>query len=127
MDNDIKLTHRQLVAVNCLISAPSVEEASQSSKVSRTTLYKWLKDEGFKNELEFRRDEVIRDALKRLKCAMSGATEELVRLTKSSREDIRRLACKDIIEFALKSIELEEIEDRLDKVERVILERRTFR
>jgi hypothetical protein len=28
----------------------------------------------------------------------------------SSREDIKRLACRDIIEYALKSIEIEDIE-----------------
>ncbi len=127
MPEDIKLTHRQLLAITCLLHSSSIEEAAQKGKVSRTTLYKWLRDQDFKEELALRRKEAIKDALDKLRCAIVGATEELVKLTKSSREDIRRLACKDIIEFALKSIELEEIEERLEKVEKAILESKTYR
>lgn len=43
------------------------------------------------------------------------------------REEVRRLACNDIITHTLKSIEIEDIEQRLDKVERIVLERRSYR
>ncbi len=122
-----KLTNRQLLSIPRILSSPSVEEGCKKARISRTTFYFWLKDDGFKTELKRQRDEMIQDALDRLKCAITKATTELIKLVDSSREDIRRLACRDIIEYALKSIEIEDIEQRLDKVERIVLERRPYK
>ena len=127
MDKDNKLTHRQLMAITYIINSSSIEKASQKAKVSRTTLYNWLKDEDFKAELKRQRDEVVREALNRLKMAITRAVEELIKLTEAKREEVRRLACNDIITHTLKSLEIEDIEQRLDKVERVVLERKTYK
>jgi AcrR family transcriptional regulator len=127
VNKDNGLSHRQLVAIRYLLSSSSLEEASQNAKVSRTTLYKWLKDDRFKAEVRRQRDEVIQSALNRLKSAITEAVEELIKLTKAQREEVRRLACNDIITHVLKSIEIEDIEQRLDKVERIVLERKTYR
>jgi len=127
MDKDSKLTNRQLMAITHIINSSSLEEASLKAKVSRTTLYNWLKDENFKAEVRRQRDEVIQNALNRLKGAITEAVEELIKLTNAQREEVRRLACNDIITFALKSIEIEDIEERLDKVERIVLERRSYK
>jgi len=86
-----------------------------------------LKEQNFKAELRHQRDEVIRSALNRLKGAITQAVEELIKLTGAKREEVRRLACNDIITHVLKSIEIEDIEQRLDKVERIVLERKTYR
>ncbi|MCM8778667.1 MAG: phBC6A51 family helix-turn-helix protein [Candidatus Omnitrophica bacterium] len=127
MQEERKLTNRQLMAISHIINSASIEEASSKAKVSRSTLYKWLKDENFKVELKRQRDEVIRSALDRLKGAITKAVEELIKLTDAQREEVRRLACNDIITHALKSIEIEDIEQRLDKVERIVLERKTYK
>jgi len=127
MREEKKLTNRQLLAISHIISSPSIEEASQKAKVSRGTIYKWLKDNDFCKELKSQRDKVINTALDRLKAAITKAVEELIKLTGAQREEVRRLACNDIITHALKSIELEDIDQRLDKVERIVLEKRTYR
>lgn len=126
-DKHSKLNNRQLLAIPRILSSPSVEEGCKKARVSRTTFYAWLKDNDFKTELKHQRDEMIKDALDRLKCAITKATTELIKLMDSSREDIKRLACRDIIGYALKSIEIDDIEQRLDKVERIVLERRSYR
>jgi len=127
MEKEKKLTTRQLMTISHLINSSSIEEASQSARVSRTTIYKWLKDDCFNAELKDQRDEMIQGALDRLKWAITKATTELIKLMDSTKEETRRLACKDIIEYALRSIELEDIEQRLNKVERIILERKSYR
>lgn len=127
MQEEKKLTNRQLFAISHIINSISLEEASQKAKVSRSTLYKWLKDGNFKMELKRQRDEIVKDALDRLKSAITKAVEELIKLTDAQREEVRRLACNDIIAHVLKSIEIEDIEQRLDKVERIVLEKRTYR
>lgn len=115
------------MAINHILFSPTLEEARRKAKVSKGTLYAWLKDEAFKAELKRQRDEVVKDALDRLKLAMSRAVDGLIGLMGSQQPSLRRWVCKDIIEYVLKSIEIEEIEDRLDKVERAILERRSYK
>ncbi len=127
VDGQNKLTNRQLLAIPFILSSASVEEGCKKARVSRTTFYTWLKNDEFKAELKRQRDEMIQGAFDRLKCAISKATIELIKLMDSSREDIKRLACKDVIELAFKSIELEEIEERLVKVEHAMLENKNLR
>jgi len=127
MDKDNKLSNRQLLAISHIISSPSIEEASKKGKVSRNTIYTWLKNEDFRVELRRQRDEVVKSALDRLKCSITTAVEELIKLMDAKREEVRRLACNDIISLTLKSIEVEHIEERLDKVEKIVFERRSYR
>ena len=127
MSAERSLTNRQLLAIPRLLNSPSIEDGCKKARISRTTFYAWMREDSFRAELKRQRDEMIKDALDRLKSAISKATTELVKLTGSIKEETRRLACKDIIEYALKSIEFENIEQRLEKVEKVIFERRTYR
>lgn len=107
-----------------MLNSPSIEVASKRAKVSRTTLYNWLKEDNFKAELKRRRDEVVNEALDRLKFALTKAIEELIKLINSPKPELRRLACKDIVDYALRSIEIENIEERLNKIEKHVYERR---
>lgn len=125
MQKERKVTNRQLLAISHIISSPSIEEASQKAKVSRGTIYKWLKDDDFCNELKSQRDKVINTTLERLKGAITQAVEELIKLTSAQKDEVRRLACNDIIAYTLKSLEIQNIEQRLDKIERIILEKKT--
>jgi transposase len=78
MSEDRKLTNRQLLAIPHIISSFSIQEAFQKAKVSRITLYNWLKEENFKAELKRQRDEIIRSALERLESAITKAVKELI-------------------------------------------------
>lgn len=118
----MELSNRQLLAISQIIASTTLEEARRKAKVSKGTLYAWLRDDVFKAELKRQRDEVIREALDRLKCALTKAISGLIELMDSKRSDLR-LVYKDIIDYGIKSIELEDIEERLDKVEQAILER----
>jgi len=121
------LTNRQLLAINQIIASSTLEEARKKARISKGTLYAWLKDEAFKAELKNQRDKVVKEALDRLKMAMTKATKGLIKLMDTKKPDLKRWVCKDIIDYALRSIELENIEERLDKVERVILERKSYK
>ncbi len=111
------LTNRQLVAITHILASPTHEEACRRVKISKGTLYTWLKDDAFKMELKRQRDEVAKEACSRLKCAMTKAVEGLIKLMDTPRPDLKRWIYKDIIEYAFKTIELENIEERLDRIE----------
>ena len=122
-----KLTNRQLLAITQIIASSTLEEARKKARISKGTLYAWLKDETFKTELKQQRDKVVKEALGRLKYAMTKAVNNLIKLIDSPRPSLRRWVCKDIIEYNQKTIELEDIEERLDKIERIISERRGYK
>ncbi len=111
------LTTRQLLTINQILSSCSLEEARRKSKISKGTLYTWLKEEAFKAELSRQRNEITKEARFRLKSAISRAVDELVKLIDNEKADLKRLVCKDILDYAFKSIELEDIEARIDSLE----------
>jgi transposase len=121
--NDSKaLTTRQTRVIPYLLDAPSIEEGSKRARVSKVTVYSWLKQENFRQELKRQRDELIRGALDSLKANIGKATETLVKLLDSKSEPIRARAAEDIIEFAQKAIEHEELEKRVQALEERLLQ-----
>ena len=113
----MELSNRQLLTISQIIASTTLEEARRKAKVSKGTLYAWLKDETFKAELKRQRDEVIKESLARLKGAITKAVEELVKLLDSEKPELKRLVCRDILDYALKAIEIEDIEERIDQLE----------
>jgi len=122
VDGRKELTDRQLSAISHLIAAPSIEQGCKRARVSKAAVYEWLKNESFKAELKRQRDELIRGALDSLKVNVSKATETLVKLLDSKSEPIRARAAEDIIEFAQKAIEHEELEKRIEALEERLLQ-----
>lgn len=121
------LTDRQLRVIPFLLEAPSIEEGCKRAKVSKATVYAWLKEEPFREELRKQREEVVRGALETLKANVGKATEALVKLLDSEKEGIQARAAEDIIEFTQKAVEQEELEKRVAALEELMRERRTSR
>ncbi len=119
-----KLTHRQLNTIRHLIESVSIQDASRKAKVTRQTIYDWLKNDEFKAELRRQRDTMVNESLDALKSAVSKATQGLVSLLQTEKDELKRLVCKDILEFALKALELERLEKRLEGIEQVLYEKK---
>lgn len=119
-----ELTSRQVRAIPYLVAAPSIEAGCREAKISKATLYSWLREEAFKLELKRQRDEVIRGALENLKASTAKATATLVKLLDSDKESIQVRAAEDTIQFTQKAIELETLEQRIEELEKRIRERK---
>jgi hypothetical protein len=115
------LTGKQVIFLSHLLASHTVEEACKKAKIGRATYYQWLKDETFREELIRQRKELVDEAFGLLKGTLIKAVEEMTKLLDEPNPAIRRLACKDVIEFNFKAIELQEIQDRLGKIEEYIL------
>ena len=111
------ITDKQLRVIPFLLEAPSIEEGCKRAKVSKATVYGWLKEEAFREELRKRREEVVRAALETLKANVSKATETLIKLLDSEKEGIRARVAEDIIEFTQKAMEFEDLESRISALE----------
>jgi len=116
--NDSKaLTARQTRVIPYLLDASSIEEGCKRARVSKVTVYAWLKHENFRQELKRQRDEMIERALNSLKANIAKATETLVKHLDSKRENISIRAAESIITFAQKAIEFENLEKRIGALE----------
>ena len=123
MEKSTSLTSRQLMAIHQIIASSTLEEARRRANLSKSTLYAWLKVDVFKEELKRQQDVVIGDALGRLKCAISKAVDGMIELMDNPQANLRHRVYRDIIEYAQKSIEVDDIEERLIKIEEYINER----
>ena len=118
MDDNGELSGRQLRVIPYLLAAPSIEEGCKRARVGKATVYGWLKQEEFRDELYGRRREIVELAIETLKANVSKAAQTLVKHLDSTRETISIRAAESIIEFAQRAIEVEELEQRIRAIEK---------
>lgn len=117
------LSPRQRVLLAELVGNPDVKAACNAAKIGRTSAYRWLADPGFKDALQRERDRLLDDALVSLRSKVSMAVEELGKLLKSADENVRRMACNDVLRNVLKVRELEDLEARITALEKLLEDR----
>jgi uncharacterized protein YerC len=121
------LSPRQSKVISILIQARTIEDGAKKAGVSKTTIYKWMHITSFREELTRRKNEVMDVALEDLKTHVKKAVEVLGALLNSDSEAIRRYVANDILTHALKAKELQDIEERLSGIERIVCEKRTYK
>jgi ATP-dependent helicase/DNAse subunit B len=127
-DENRKLSHKQELVITGLLAGAKVTEACKAANVDRTTFYVWTRDDDFfLEELNRRRSEVIEESMERLRGMMHKAVDKLETLLNSESEEIARKAANSIIEYSLKWAESDDLESRLDEVESLVLQRKTYR
>ena len=123
MKCNVQLSTKQKKVITHLLSCRSIKEASEQSGIRLATIFKWLKDPLFKEELDRLREEVISDVVDRLKTYCAKATDVLVDLMGSENENIRRGAANDILNHTHTFVEMRELAIRLDTLEKTMKER----
>ncbi len=122
-----EITEKQRRAIPYLIAAKDVESGCRDAKITPTTYYDWIRNNNFETALQTARNEIINGAMLTLKSHVGQAVNELAKLLTSSNEEIRRKTANNIIELSLRWHEAGEIENRLEEIERIIIERRTYK
>ncbi len=118
------LSDRQRKAIPFLVNSPTVDEGCKSAQISRETYYQWLSDPLFKDELKRARDQVIEEALNIMKANMTRAVNALVGLLSTKRPFLKRAVANDILGRVLKAKEIEDLERRIEALERAIREKK---
>ncbi len=119
-----ELSERQKKAIPFFVNAPTVEGGCKGAKISRETYYQWLSDPAFKEELKRHRDRVVEEALDSMKGNMARAVSALVGLLETKNQFLKRSVANDILGHVLKSKELEDIERRIEALERAVRDKR---
>jgi hypothetical protein len=107
-----------------LLASPTYTQACQAGRVSRDTLYEWLRQPQFKAELERQRDEFVAQGFALLSQSVVKAVETLVGLLDAGDGRLKRLAAKDILDQHTKFRELEDLTRRIEHIEERLESRR---
>jgi len=99
------LTTRQQKLIPYLLSCASVQEACRKGKVSKPTIYGWLKQDAFRDELQKQGDFLYSTAIDGLKGGTTKAVEKLLKLLNSRNETIAFRAAQAIISLAIRTKE----------------------
>jgi len=123
----MSLNSRQLKAIPILIGCDTVEDTARKTGVSKNTLYTWMKQDDFNKAVSDARKKLFDKAMHKLMNVSMKAVVTLEKLLNAESEAVRRAAANDVLGHILKYRELTEFEDRLETVEKIVLERRKYK
>lgn len=114
------MKQKQVIAVELLAVGMPIEEASDKLGISKVTLYRWLKDTEFSEELERRSKEVLSGLSRKLAGLTVEHIEEFESLLTSSNEGIKLRAWGINLSRLTDIIEIARLEDRVRVLEQSI-------
>jgi transposase-like protein len=117
MSENVRKMGRE-AAILALACGETVSDAARKAGVVERTIYRWLKEEGFRQEIATARAEMFNRALGRL---AEGAVASVLMLRqlclKAKSEAVRLAAARTILEQGTKVRESVEFEHRLQALE----------
>lgn len=113
------LSIEQHRAISALLTETTQQAAADQAGVNRTTLYRWLQTEPFRDAYREARKEVVGHARARLQLLTEEAAEALREVMNNSNAPApaRVSAARTVLEMADRATESEEIERRLEALE----------
>lgn len=116
--NTIKdLNVKQLRAIAALLQETSIKKAAKRAGVARDSIRRWKQIPAFKVELDRRRLELFNEGLNLLKLSTKKAALKLLELLNGKSLAQSRWASKEILNFAIRAVELQDVEQRLERLE----------
>ena len=117
-----KLSRKKDQAVMALITEPTMKAAADKIGITPRTLYKWLKMPEFRSAYMAAKREAVSVAITRLQQAATEAVETLRAIMNDPKKpaSARVAAARSILEMAIKATEIEDLEIRIEELERLI-------
>ena len=111
------LSRRQQAALPVIAAAPTLAQAARSSGIAASTLYRWLEDDDFRNELTRLRQAAADLAKQELQRIMLRSVSVLAEALEDPDAAIRLRAARYAISFAVQISEAEKLRADLQAVE----------
>ena len=111
------LTEKQRDSIPHLIGAKSIDDGCKKAGITRMTYYSWIKEPIFKGELDRVRNEIIENAILRLKGSFESAIEKFITLLDDKSSWVQLRAAEQIANYFFQNKTIEEIVSRLDRLE----------
>lgn len=123
--NLAELNIRQDRFLKALLQSASIDEACKVAGINRTTGYKYLKDQDFITEYRLLRREAMQQVTSQLQKKAEEAVGVLAEVMndKEAPAGSRVQSAKNVLDAAYRSIELDDIAERVEEVERFMDEK----
>jgi hypothetical protein len=115
-----KRSRNQEAAIAALLGEPSIKKAAAKAGVAEKTLRTWMADPDFASAYRAARQLLVESARGRLQDATGEAVEALRKLLKSKHQPTIARAALGILAQAHKSLELDDHEERLAALEKLL-------
>ena len=112
-EKSTSLTTRQLAALHYLVASPLPSEAARLANISRATLWRWMNDDDFRQELDSLRDKAADLARAELKGLMLKGIVFLAGALEDADPGIRLRASRAALSLGLRASDLENIQRRI--------------
>ena len=99
MNDHETLIPKQLRTIHCLLKSPSFDEGCKRARVGKATVYRWLRQDAFRSELETRRRDIV-------ELAVTKALQILVKQLDNKKGTMSLRAAESIIEFAERGMKM---------------------
>jgi hypothetical protein len=121
-----KLSRKKEQAIAALLSKPSIPEAAAEVGIGEKTLWRWLQVADFKDSYRAARREVVAHAIAQVQAGLGDAVKTLQDIMSDSDApaSARVSAARTMIDMGVKAVEVEDIEGRISKLEKLINERK---
>lgn len=116
---DAKLTPKQERAIAVLLTQPTIEAAADVLGVNPATIYRWLQEPAFEAAYRAARREAVGQAITRLQQISGAAVAVLANVMANAKTppSTRVAAAVKVIEMAIKAVELEDLQARIEALE----------
>ncbi|SEL89395.1 hypothetical protein SAMN04487770_12018 [Butyrivibrio sp. ob235] len=113
------ITNKQCKAIQCLLTAPTQEEAAKMAGCSSSTLRRWLDQPEFVKAYQRAQTKLIDSCVMKARNMVSPAFEVLSEIMndKDNNAQTRVYASRSIIEFSLRLVEINDILHKLESLE----------
>ena len=112
-----RLTFRQQSALPAIAAAPTIAQAIRDSGVAESTLYRWLDDQNFQNELTRIRNENAAQARQGLQTLMLRSVAVLAQAMEEPDATIRLRAARYTLSFAVQVAEAEKLKEEIQTLQ----------
>jgi DNA-binding MurR/RpiR family transcriptional regulator len=120
-----KLTRKQEVAIAALLTARTIAEAAHAASISEPTLWRWLQREDFQAAYRQARREAVSQAVAYLQRVAGEAVDTLRAVMQDTQKpaSARVSAARAVLDLAMRGVELEDLEARIQTLERCLVDR----
>ena len=120
-----KLSRKKEQAIKALLENDTHADAAKAAGIAEATLWRWLKEPEFKEAFRSAKLRVLEEAITKLQKASGQAISALLAIVLNDQApaSARVSGAKIILETAVKTVEIEDIQVRLTALEKIALEK----
>lgn len=120
-----KFTRKQEQAIIGLLTCHTIAEAARVAGIGEVTLWRWLQLPDFSERYRAARKQAVSQAVARLQQNAALAVDTLrdIMQDTESKDTARVAAAKTVLEMAFKAVEIEDLQAKMEELERIVSER----